>query len=322
MSKDVSPPPSLRKFCNLQNDIRKEIRQRVKFHQLRIAQLAARPRAARHLNILADGDSWFDYPLPLVPPQHTDIIAQLRSLIKPVPYILNLAHYGLAITEMMGVSRYTRLVEQLNNPANGRFDAILFSGGGNDLVGEQFRLWLNDAASVGDDPAKALNDNALGHIVGVAMAGYRDLLAARATSPQRDVPIFVHAYDFAWPTNEGVCDGLVGPWLYPSLESRGWMASQADLNRGFGIVRQILQRFRGELVNLAKTEPHVVLVETQHTLLTTQEWANELHPKPPGFKNIAQKFVDALKPLQVSRPKVTTSASSHRKKASSHRRKA
>jgi hypothetical protein len=315
MSKEVLPP-SLRKFRNLQNDINKEIRQRIKDHQLRIAQLAARPRAARPLNILADGDSWFDYPLPLVPPQHTDIIAQLAKLIKPVPTILNLAHYGLAITQMMGVSRYKRLVEQLNTPSNGAFDAILFSGGGNDLVGEQFRLWLNDAASVGGDPAKALNDNALGDIVGVAMAGYRDLLAARAASPQKNVPIFVHVYDFAWPTGVGVCDGVVGPWLYPSLESRGWMASQADLNKGFGIVQQILQRFRYELLNLAKSGLNVVLVETQGTLLTAKEWANELHPKPPGFKNIARKFADALNDLQASRPKVTTSASSHRTKAS------
>lgn len=218
-------------------------------------------------------------------------------MIKPVATILNPAHYGLAITQMMGVLRYKRL---LNNPSSGPLDAILFSGGGNDLVGEQFRLLLYDAASVSSDPTKTLNDNALGDIVGVAMAGYRDLLAARAASPQMDVPIFVHAYDFACPRGVGVCDGVVGPWLYPSLESRGWMGNQADLNTGFRIVQQILQRFGYELLDLAKSEPNVLLAETQGTLSTAKEWANELHPKAPGFKNIARKFAEALNDLQAS----------------------
>jgi hypothetical protein len=42
----------------------------------------------------------------------------------------------------------------LQEPKNGKFDAILFSGGGNDLVGDQFRLWLNDADAPRNGGAK------------------------------------------------------------------------------------------------------------------------------------------------------------------------
>jgi hypothetical protein len=128
---------------------------------------------------LADGDSWFDYPLSGDLPIASDVTVKLGGLIAPRPTILNLAHHGDATTELLGVTKRARLLNALQEPKNGKFDAILFSGGGNDLVGDQFRLWLNDASAVGRDPAKALNQRALDDIIGVVETAYLELVAAR-----------------------------------------------------------------------------------------------------------------------------------------------
>jgi hypothetical protein len=285
----ANPPPAAQ-GARPATAIDRTIQERIAAHQSMIA--AAAPGAHR-LNLLADGDSWFDYPLSgegiLIP---SDIIVQLRRSV--TPYILDLAHYGDATTQLLGVSKRNRLLDTLRNPANGTFDAILFSGGGNDLVGDQFRLWLVDAASDQDDPANALNPDSLGDIMGVVRSAYIDLMAARDVQ-DHDIPIFVHAYDFARPTDNGVCG--VGPWLYPSLNSRGWMRNtgDADIDRGASIVKEILQKFAVMLEELADvSENNLVFVTTQGTL-AVDDWANELHPKPEGFAKIAGKFADALR---------------------------
>lgn len=266
---------------------------RVAAHQARIAEWQDRMRAgaARPLNLLADGDSWFDYPLTGLMPVYSDVIAQLRRRVTPL--ILSLAQHGDAMTDLLGVSRRNRLVDALRTPANGGFDAMLFSGGGNDLVGNQFRLWLRDAAGQTASTAEALDETALAAIMGVVRTAYQDLIATRDQFAP-NVPIFVHSYDFARPTGEGVC-GL-GPWLYPSLRSRGWMRNTdpSDVDRGADIVRRILLEFDAMLQALAqKPENKVICVKTQGTL-GRADWANELHPTADGFAKIADRFVPAL----------------------------
>jgi hypothetical protein len=272
-----------------------ELQQRIAAHQRLLASqgLLVNRDAARPLNLLADGDSWFDYPLSGSIPIHSDTIVQLGTLVSPRPLILNLAHHGDATTELLGVTKRNRLLAVLQDPKNGAFDGILFSGGGNDLVGDQFRLWLNDAEAVARDPARALNQQALDAIMGVVETAYLDLVATRNLVGNQ-IPIFVHAYDFARPTDVGVC-GL-GPWLFPSLMSRGWMQNTgpADLAVGEQIVRQILEEFHQLVERLASIPGNnVVSVNTQGTL-SPGDWANELHPNPGGFRKIAQTFVRPL----------------------------
>ena len=49
------------------------------------------------------------------------------------------------------------------------------------------------------------------------------------------------------------------------------------------------------LADLASTPANkFVLAETQNTL-EPDDWANELHPYPNGFKKIAQKFLESLR---------------------------
>jgi hypothetical protein len=190
---------------------------------------------------------------------------------------------------MLGVKKLHKLIDQLKNPqANGRYDAILFSGGGNDIAGDQFRLWLNEAAAVGNDPAQGLNANRVAAIIGVIKAGYEDLIAARDVI-DKTIPIFGHRYDFPIPNNVGL--PCAGPWLYPGFQDRGW----TDVNVNRGIIKQLLLQHAAMLdVFAGDAKKNFVHVRTQGTL-SDADWDNELHPTPDGFAAVTAKFVEALR---------------------------
>jgi len=144
-------------------------------------------------------------PLPVLNPN--DVVVSLRTNGTPQPTILNLAHHGDEARDRLGVSQRNRIIQNLTNPANGKFDAILFSGGGNDTVGEQFCLWVHDSAG-GMPPSQAVNVPRLGAVLGVVRSAYEDLVGVRDKfAPQRT--LFFHGYDFAIPTGQGVCN--IGP---------------------------------------------------------------------------------------------------------------
>jgi hypothetical protein len=275
----------------MRDSINKEIADRTKSHQSTIAGLEAAGASigSDPLVMLAHGDSWFDYPLagnglPLV---NTDVIAQLGSMGKPNPVILNLSHHGDATTDEMSLPKQQRMIESLQDPSNwrnnGKPDAILFSGGGNDIAGNQFCIFLDHSDTPG---STGLNDERFQKVLDAVEASYLDLFAFRDRYAS-GVPIYCHCYDF--PIPDGTAPDCAGPWLKPSLDFNGW-----KLWQGEDILKEALAEFKKLLVKLASVSANnLILIDTQGVLQAT-DWANELHPYPGGFKRIAEKFVDAL----------------------------
>jgi hypothetical protein len=241
--------------------------------------------------MLAQGDSWFDYPLggriPLV--SRTDVVAQLKDLGKIKPIILNLAQHGETSVGEMSLSKQQEMIEALqdkdNWPGTGKPDAILFSAGGNDIAGDQFCIFLNYNDDQGSIPFNRTRfDKALGAVEAsyLALFAFRDKYA-------KDVPIYGHCYDFPIPNGEH--PDCIGPWLKPSFEHCGW----SNLTQNTEVIEQALTEFKAMLVRLsADPKNKFILVGTQG-VLTPPQWANELHPTPPGFVAIANKFVDKLR---------------------------
>src|SRR5205823_3596472 len=103
------------------------------------------------------------------------------------------------------------------------------------------------------------------------------------------VPIFGHCYDF--PVPNGVHPICAGPWLQPSLQYAGWTA----IAQGKDIARRALTAFKALLVGLASDDANNFhLIDTQGSF-SDADWANELHPYPPGFRILAGEFVTALR---------------------------
>lgn len=282
----------------MRDAISEEIARRTEIHQARISRLkagkanlmaAGAPAAPTPLVMLAHGDSWFDYPLAgnSVSWTNTDVIAQLEAMGNINPVILNVSHHGDATTDEMSLPKQERMINGLQDPSNwmgsGKPDVILFSGGGNDIAGDQFCIFL-DYATPG---ATGLNGARFQKVLGLVEASYLDLFAFRDLYAQ-GVPIFGHCYDF--PVPNGVHPVCAGPWLKPSLDYCGWNMAQ-----GTAIIHQALSDFRALLLRLAGTATNnFALIDTQG-LLGPADWANELHPYPDGFKSVAGKFVDVLR---------------------------
>jgi hypothetical protein len=272
--------------------VEQEIAERVRVHQQRVARLkSARARAAAAaaapLVMLAHGDSWFDYPLAgnNLSFEDTDVIAQLRTMGNPNPIILNLSHYGDSSSTEMSWPKQQRIIDALREPANwidGKPDAILFSGGGDDIAGDQFCIYLNTAPAIPGLNAERFNKALQG-----VEASYLDLLDLRDRQAP-DVRVFAHCYDFGIPN--GRHPDCVGPWLKPSLDFNGWH----DLTQAAEIVREALVRFKQFLGEIQQASSKFSLIDTQGAL-TANDWANELHPFPDGFKKIANRFLTALR---------------------------
>jgi hypothetical protein len=241
--------------------------------------------AKRPLQIFAEGDSWFEYPVPLF---GGGIIPRLEKRIG-VP-ILNLAKAGDEVRFMLGVSERKIIAHQFTQgcPAGGAWDALLFSGGGNELVDNPLALWINDY-----DPrrpaADQINQTRLDAALAIVRAGYEDLIAMRdALSP--DTHLFVHGYDFAIPDGRGVCH--FGPWLKPTFDLRRF----PDLASATAVVKVMLEQFASMLQSLADSRPKVSFINGQGTLEpVTRSWHNELHPAKAGFNQFAVVFHDRLK---------------------------
>jgi len=179
------------------------------------------------------------------------------------------------------------MVQLLEDPSNwlgqGKPDAILFSGGGDDIAGDKFCIFLDDAAS----SASGLDAQRFQEAHGMVEASYRDLFAFRDRFAP-GVRVFAHCYDFPLPT--GFHPDCVGPWLKPSLDFYGWNFAQ-----GTAICRQALLDFKALLTRLAGDPANLFTMIDTQGVLAPADWANELHPYPAGFRNLAGKFVDALR---------------------------
>ncbi|MDP1563301.1 MAG: hypothetical protein Q8M16_18120 [Pirellulaceae bacterium] len=237
------------------------------------------------LQVFAEGDSWFHYPVPFF---GGGVIPRLQKRLG-VP-ILNLANAGDEVRMMLGVKQREMLAKQLRNgcPAGGAWDAMLFSGGGNDIVGEPMSLWIQDFRP-GVSPETFIHQSRFAAALAIVQAGYEDLIQMRNDlSPATQ--LYFHAYDFAIPDGRGVCH--LGPWLKPTFQLRKFPTTATVATE---VVKAMLQQFAGMLRTLANTHPQVTLLNTQGTLqATTSSWHNELHPSAAGFDQIAQVFYQQL----------------------------
>jgi hypothetical protein len=107
--------------------------------------------------------------------------------------------------------------------------------------------------------------------------------------------IVIHTYDYAHPNGQGLFGPNSSPWLRPAL-----VAAKVPPQFYDPCIRLLLDRFADMLTTLVTRYPgRVHLVDSRNTLLAT-DWANELHPTPTGFKNIANHWVPVLKNLSLA----------------------
>lgn len=275
------------------------------------AMLAAAP-ATRTFNLLAQGDSWFDYP------PGTDLIDCLHSEhghaitnIALAGSTLNDEAYGPVPRELFGIPTSLgplqsddsdRIHELVNRILQDKPQGLLLSAGGNDIAGDPFFSFLNNAESGLD----SINAEVLDGVVNSTFkAGYQYLFD-RALSAAADagitMPIFTHGYDYPWPDGRAVDIFLgwkVGPWFDPTFTVKNYPYDKSNsdviasgLKARHDILVGFIDSLNTMLIGLAadpKYQGKVFHVDLRDTI-GYQSWANELHPINSGFSALADKI--------------------------------
>ena len=247
--------------------------------------------------LIAEGDSWFDYPMQDV----------LRLLEDDHLYdVESVAHKGDNVEDMAHskgqFEEFARRLEKLLRDAKVP-RAILLSGGGNDIAGDEFVILLNHATSalppLNEDIVRGLIDVRLKEAYASILSG---LTAITKSYLGRPIPIVTHGYDYPVPDGRGFLGGwwkLPGPWLKPAFQRKG----HDDLAKNTLLIRQLIDRFNTMLaaVSALPEFAHVHYLDLRGTLkhdgTYKKHWANEMHPNATGFDLVTKKFASLIDKL-------------------------
>ncbi len=251
--------------------------------------------------LLAEGDSWFS--LGSIPPKNLAFEMQFSESA----VILNLAYPGDEVHNM-----FRRLCDYgdefagwMTMRSTYRWDAIVVSGGGNDLIAAFPHLLKRSVKPSDIDPAhpeRLVDPQALAKLRRYLTESYTGFVNVRdrPDSPNADVPMFAHTYDYPTPTDTPALAPLGirlgGPWLFPHLNGRlpteVWQP----------LTDYLLDQVAEALLALPAQLPQFHVIDTRRTLLrahlgatgSSGDWENEIHPTSSGYRKLAAKITASI----------------------------
>jgi lysophospholipase L1-like esterase len=247
--------------------------------------------------LIAEGDSWFDYPMQdVIRLLEDDYLYDVESVAHKGDCVEDMAHSPGQFEEFA-----RRLEKMLRDSKVPR--AILLSGGGNDIAGDEFAMLLNHAAStlppLNEDVVHGIIDVRLQEAYASIISGLTAIAKSYLGGP---LPIITHGYDYPVPDGRGFLGGwwaLPGPWLKPGFQRKG----HVDLSKNTQLIGQLIDRFNQMLSDVSGLPEfkHVHYLNLRGTLnhdtQYKKHWANELHPNATGFDLVTKKFADLIKKL-------------------------
>ncbi len=251
------------------------------------------------LNIVAEGDSWFAYPPEwFISGKPSNLIKHISSFTRKKANFLSLASNGDEAVDMLSGKQKHTLIDIIrwyeNNRGIRSVDLLLFSGGGNDLVGEgDFeRFIVRDAEGITDASECIEMDRLERKILEISLA-YEELLDIRDYySP--DTIVMTHTYDYPYPSDQGAefLGGLVKTkaWVKRFMDKAHIEHSlQAD------VIKIFMDRMAEKILDIQERRDGFIVVDTRKTLQGKKWWLNEIHPDSKGFKKIARKIYKRMK---------------------------
>jgi hypothetical protein len=247
--------------------------------------------------LVAEGDSWFDYPMQdVLQVLEDDYLYDVESVAHKGDCVEDMAYSRGQFEEL--ARRLEKLLRDGKVP-----NAILLSGGGNDIAGDEFAILLNHAAS----SLPPLNESIVTGVVDIRLKeAYVSILSGLTTITKnylgRPLPIIVHGYDHPVPDGRGFMGGwwaLPGPWLKPGFTKKGYLDQTVNTK----LVADLIDRFNTMLQSVTSLPAfaHVHYLDLRKTLRNDagykRDWANELHPSKSGFDVVAKKFANLISKL-------------------------
>ena len=249
---------------------------------------------------LAEGDSWFT--IGAIP--SSNLLYELRLNKRAV--ILNLGYPGDTIAHIAQLSGNWEFSRRLADPRwASNWDAVLMSGGGNDLINRADDIIRSSPTGSGKKAGDYIDAAQMAALQQTVQDGYRAIVALRdsAASPNKGKPIVVHTYDYATPRPAPATFLIVPitkPWMHPIFEKL-----QVPKKLRAEITELLVDGLAEALLALQKELPAFHVVDTRKTLDRADidakgnsgDWLNEIHPNGDGYRKIADKLVEKLHTL-------------------------
>lgn len=212
---------------------------------------------------LADGDAGFT--IGAIP--SSNLLYELR--LRKSALVLNLGYPGNTIGNIARFASNNEFARRLESPQwASKWDAILMSAGGNDLID-----WSPD------------------------------LLRDKSRSPSKGKPILVHTYDYSTPRPAPanfLFVPITKPWMLPAFQNRGVPESLY-----IPIADYLLDGLAQMLADLAKDLPAFHVVDTLGILDRatlgakgiSEDWLNEIHPNSDSYGKLADRIAEEIHSL-------------------------
>ena len=262
--------------------------QQFKAQQTRISNRRLNlPTYPKELTIVAEGDSWFDYPLK------KDVI---DYLIKRGYAVKKFSKAGDTLENMIYGASYKKrgnrithdgpvsLQMTLNAIRQCKPNFVLFSGGGNDIVGPEILGYLNHKHG---KPTELLNEK----IFRARLAQMKialDFFIQSVHRTRKTCHILMDGYDYARINGKGynLLIRIKGPWILPAMGMKA-ITTKRDQK---AIIKTLVDEFNLMLKSLDKKYSFFHHIDLRNEFPKDEEWDNEIHLKNRGFKKVAEHY--------------------------------
>jgi hypothetical protein len=227
--------------------------------------------------IVAEGDSWFQYPFLL-----RDVVDYLSGVYS----VFSVASSGATLDDYLKNSTFLEAIAQVK-PA-----FFLLSGGSNDLLGDSFADYIRDTPNTAQSgPMRYLSDAFVAKVGFVGEQYSRIFRLVQQGYPQ--VRVVVHGYDYIIPTDADTQpnrDNRLGK----TLRQKG-IDTQADRE---AVAQYIIDAFNEQLRQSASAYSTVTYLDLRGTIRRTDRladyWYDEINPNDKGFLSISSKFIQII----------------------------
>lgn len=267
----------------------------------------------RRMRVLAQGDSWFAFPLPVIggPRNLVEAIDTRRAAVA-----VNLSIVGDTAENMAQGERFAQLRAVLVGGGGEEaiaVAAILLSAGGNDLIDRIAELVGNVTRGMKAAARTEAHRRVLLEVTsGAATAIYDDvvsnvakLVAARDGGPSSAAPVILHGYAHVTPRDAPALRFPIkfGPWIWKRLSPLGY--TQAEQQE---IAARVIDEFNRRLAALHDEAKGVHVLDLRPLqarggplpvadpawLEPTPYWHDEIHLNAAGWECVAGALYDPL----------------------------
>jgi hypothetical protein len=262
-------------------------------------------------SVIAVGDSWFS--MGSIPPWNTSNLLLNLQFTNSTTVV----YYGVPgqdVQDMSNPKRNPLFVGNLTLRGATAWDAILVSGGGDDVIDfaamsatlpdgtvrpQSQRLFLTSGEWNPNDttPNRYISPAGSAALFNNLQTYYANIVALRDSSANPDAPIFTHTYDYSTPRNAGV--PIVAPhgWIYPILLNYFIPSKDWD-----DVAKILINQIRQALDRIAQGSHNFNVVNTIGTLIPaadgavgpSNDWYNEIHPTDAGYAKLGGVWNTAL----------------------------